>query len=288
MQSTMPGREMAALALIGALAGCGSSGSGGLPPITLQGATIWQQVDDDSTQVLRAIEGGDGGGFSGVIFVSDGFFPFVQAQTGASGGQTVFARDPSNQARLFLPGTSGSGNYENTRFINLTYQAGGRTYNQVGYIGRVTVADDMALASGTATYQGSGTVDVFIVPPSGSTERYGSGDAAIAADFGAATVDVVMFGDPRNANWIGRPYDEFRITGMTIDGNIFSGGTFSARKDGAEVAAFPGDFQARGFFAGFNDGNGAVGAGDLPGEAAGAFRAESARDGVAYGVFAGD
>lgn len=283
-----PAGCLAALAAIGALAGCsGGSGSGGVP-ITLQGATIWQEVGDDSTQVLRQIEGGDGGNFSGVIFVDDGFLQFLQEQTGSGGGETVFFRDAANQARLFLPGTAGSGEYESTRFLNLRYQVGNRVYNQFGYIGRVTVPGDMALASGTATYTGTGTVDVFISSPTGSTDAYGDGNAAITADFDGRTVDVVMNGGGRNANWIGRTYDEFAISDMTISGNTFSGGTFSARKSGTEVATFPGDFQATGFFAGFNDGNGAVGSGDLPGEAAGAFRADSAREGVAYGIFAGD
>lgn len=288
MQSVHPARFGAALAALTALSACGGgSGTGGVP-ITLQGATIWQQTDDASTQVLRKIEGGDGGNFSGVIFIDDGFLQFLQAQTGSGGGQTVFFRDAANQARLFLPGTTGADDYESVRFLNLTYQVGNRVYNQFGYIGRVTVADDMALASGTATYTGTGTVDVFVLPTGGSRLDFPGGNATITADFDANTVNVVM-NRPGSAQWVfGTPYDEFRITGMTIAGSGFSGGSFSARKSGTQVATFPGDFQATGFFAGFNDGNGAVGSGDLPGEAAGAFRADSALDGVAVGFFAGD
>jgi hypothetical protein len=277
---------VAVLCMLSACSG-GGSGTGGVP-ITLQGATIWENSGDASSQVVRAIEGGDGGDFRGVIFVDDGFLEFLQQETGAGGGEVVFFRDAQNQARLFEPSATGSDDYENIRLISLRYSVGTESYQQIGYIGRATPLAEMALATGSATYVGTGTVDVIVNPQAGGTLSFPSGNAAVTADFGASSVDVVM-NRPGQANWDQQRYDEFRITGMVIDGNTFSGGTFSARKNGATLPDFgTGDFQATGFFAGFNDGSGTVGSGDVPGETAGAFRADSAADGVAFGYFAAD
>lgn len=139
-----------------------------------------------------------------------------------------------------------------------------------GFLGVATAPGDMP-NSGTATFTGEAMGDVSRqtyepVYEGAATYTHKTyhdaalvGAASVRADFGAGTVDVAMTGltatDRATGAPLTTPIDTVNLTGMTIDGNTFNGGSIEVLKDGASVEAAFGKrrvHQAGGTFFGYD------------------------------------
>ncbi len=279
-------RALAAVASVALLSACGGSGSTGTPPITLKGATFWAPASDLTQAAIRNVEGGSGANFGSVIYIDDGLAEFLQAQTQSSADGTLFFQvDANNFAIVGTPDGASPSQYSDMRFLRLVYSSGGEIYVQDGVLGRFTSDANMALASGQATYTGQSTAEVLARPRSGSNFDLLQGDTVATVDFDAKTVEILL------SNFRPSPdatFDAVRVSGMTISGNRFGGGTFTALAGGTPTGDFSGgDFQSSGVFAGWNDSNGTAAGGDTPAELGGAFLA-STTDGIAAGRYVAD
>lgn len=142
---------------------------------------------------------------------------------------------------------------------------GGSTF---GVIGIATDVQDIR-ESGSITYTGEFGGQII---QSGITDDLEDWDATLTANFNDdGTVDATFEGDGSNL------IDEIEITGATIDGNTFSGGTLSTSGNaGDNVTGTDVDFEG-GFF-GYNT------ALDAPAEAGGAI-VSADDDTLLYGAF---
>lgn len=140
--------------------------------------------------------------------------------------------------------------YEYVTAYTGQYTSGGTTYDVDGVVGIMTEAADMP-NTGRATYTGIASAGVNDY----TQDSYGTGNRAFAlqngvstvnADFAAGTVDVTMnnftarefTGIPGNEfvdASATTPVDTIRVTGMTIAGNSFTGGTLVTERNGAAV-----------------------------------------------------
>ena len=112
--------------------------------------------------------------------------------------------------------------------------AGGNV-NLQGVYGVTTVAADVP-TSGTANYTGESGGSYF----DGSSTVSLVGSSNISVNFVAKTVNLVAGGLAMRGDLTGVPvllqnFDEVRVTGMTISGNRFSGGTISFYNGGTHV-----------------------------------------------------
>lgn len=278
---------LAAIVVASVLAGCGGGGgSTGTPPITLKGATFWRPQSDLSQAAIRNVEGGSGANFGSVIYIDDGLADFLQQQTQSSPDGTLsFQLDANNFAIVAAPDGASPSQYSDMRLLRLVYSTNGVIYIQDGVLGRFTSDANMALASGQATYTGLLTANIIAQPNSGNEFFLNFGDTVATVDFAGKTVDVLL------SNFQPSPdatFDSAQITGMTISGNRFSGGTFTALAGGTPTGDFTGDdFRSSGVFAGWNDSNGTAAGGDRPAELGGAFLAATT-DGIVAGRYVAD
>ena len=235
---------MAAGAAALALAGCGGSGGGGTPPVTDGGATVVVPAGDVARAALLDIEGNTG---TNALFIREGTLSIVLPETSESSVFTrVFrSRDGRIVARLTTPaGLSALG------FLRLEYQRGSETLVSQSVFGRATGVSDMPVA-GTATFRGNDFAQLRLEKGTGGADL--SGDAIVTADFGAGTVRAVLdFSDPNNASAFGEPINVVDISGMTIAGNRFSGGTLTSRSGTTAVPEYsnPTSLASSGLFGG--------------------------------------
>jgi hypothetical protein len=262
----MTGAACAAMSL--ALAACGGGTDNLRPPITLSGVTYAVPDSDLSRADLRETEGGTGSvNFGSVIYVDDGTLEFLGTQTAAGVTSQFTADDGSVAFVTALPG------FEETRLISQQFTQDGERYFSQGILGRFTSETRMATAEGEATYLGVGTAQVQVDGP--STFDLLGGNSAVTVDFGAGRVSATLDFSGTAAGTVG-DIDRVDISGMSIDGNRFSGGRLTSSKDGATVGAYsdPAALSSSGIFAGWNDATGNVRDRSLPAEVGGAFVAD--------------
>ncbi|SFR07468.1 hypothetical protein SAMN04515673_104232 [Poseidonocella sedimentorum] len=296
-------RQIGSIGLLGlALAGCGGGGGGegeetvrdpGGPDGETQAYRILKSTDNASStlagQAYRTARDGSGtvlletATLSGTINHRTGATTLaddVYSLTDGDGPDSVgFLSDGAGGAAFVSGLADDGGTYEYVSTFIMGYEDGGSDYDAVGVVGIATSAGDVP-ASGSASYNGDAVVDVF--QSSGQTSM--TGDSRVSADFGAGRVSVTMDNfsarDSGGAS-VAAPLDSIAISDMTISGNGFSGGSFSARSGGAATDLTGGATlsEAAGGFYGLEDG--------IPDEVGGAF-AESGPDGVLTGVFIAD
>lgn len=262
-------RTLAACAALSLpLAACGGGGDSVNPPITLNGVSY----DTSGTAPrLRETEGGDG---TSVIFVDDGVREILARRIGGSGSEAIYQSDDGVILRLTaVPG------FESTRFISM--EEDGAPFAE-GIIGRFTGETRMAAATGTATYLGAGrgVATVRVEDASGPLFDLEGAETvtSVVVDFGTPGNVTATLDFSRTASAVFEPIDTVEITGMTISGNRFSGGTLEASKGGVPVpdySASAGQLASSGVFSGWNDTTGNVRGGNLPAEVGGAFLAEA-------------
>lgn len=221
---------IAASAAAIALAGCGGSSGGGTPPITDRGASIVVPASDLSRAELLNVQGNTG---ANALFIEEGSLRFLLPETSESDRFTrVFrSRDGGVVARLTTPtGLSDLG------FLQLEFSRGGEVFVSQGVFGRSTSLPQMPVA-GEATFRGADFAQLRLETGADGADL--SGDAIVTADFTSGRVQAVLdfTGD---ASAFGEPINVVDISGMTIDGNRFSGGTLTSRLNGTTVPEFSG------------------------------------------------
>jgi hypothetical protein len=251
------------------LGACGGGDGTPRPPITLNGVTYAVPNASVSRSELRNTEGGAGQGIGSVVFVDDGVFEFLGKETRRLDQfVTEFRSDDGAIALVTAPP-----GYEDSRLIRLVYSQGGINYVSEGIIGRFTSDARMALASGTATYVGTGTAEIRGDSAFGQRFDLIRGNTVVEVDFNRREVSSEL--DFRGtAAAVSAPIDTVRIDGMRINGNRFSGGSLTASKDGTGQPAFTASgaaLSSSGVFAGWNDATGNVQGGNRPAEVGGAF-----------------
>lgn len=128
----------------------------------------------------------------------------------------------------------------------------------LGVAGYATTAGDMP-TSGSATYQGEGMIVTNDRLPSGETTQHRSANTSVTVNFGAGTADVVMAGVTAPAAGATAVVDQVNITGATVSGAGFSGGTVTATLGGANALGITGGNDAitsSGQFYGYDGANG--------------------------------
>lgn len=253
-----------ALATVSALALAACSGGGGgteRPEISLRGVAYTSVNSDLTAGTLQDVSGGSGRPIANFIYVETGALsalattslqldPFTTRFTGP-GGEQIFVTTPTG--------------FEDAALTRIEYTENGQSIVATGVLARTTSTSNIALVSGTAVYRGTDTVEVLALRPGQATTALLSGNAEVTADFDAARVDVVM-------NVFQGSTAVVTISGATIAGSGFSGGTLEVVQGGSVVTDLSGQPDHRGTFAGFNDATGS----NLPAEVAGAFRATTA------------
>jgi|GEM_PF-6206525 len=229
--------------LVLAIAGCGGGGTG----VTRQGpsGTEFPVVTGDSAPAVAVPAGSQGiigsqaiSLFSireiqlqktngaekanGAVTIADGTSLF----TGASGysGSGIQAGNigqlaliPTNQTYTTATMYSGGiADPSNNIFYGITQ----------GVYGAATPAGAIT-TNGTATYNG----DAAGIFKDTSLIKFNAGNSTVNVDFQSQTANVSMFAfDPNSA-----PFDEVMVTGMSINGNRFDGGTLQLSKGGIFV-----------------------------------------------------
>lgn len=195
------------------------------------------------------------GGFS----YNDGNYTFSSASGFSSGTATDGASGTVND-------TSGNyaGIYDYVVPVTVSYTSGGSNYTSSGFIGVATAAENIPV-SGTATYFGDATGTAI----SGDDfYELTNGNSQVAVNFATENVNVLLNSftvtdgeDPATFTGL----DSVNITGMTISGNTFTGGSLSTTYLGSASTPIGDDVvtNARGVFFGWDYTN------DIPAEVAG-------------------
>lgn len=132
---------------------------------------------------------------------------------------------------------------------NGQYQISGQSYSSEGVAGIVTAESDVP-STGTAEYAGVAFGSGATV--SGGSFELLSGNAAASVDFLEGTLSLTADGFAD----VGAPVDEVRVSGASIDGASFSGGTISLLIDGSSAdGILGGNIQSQfgGNFYGYDD-----------------------------------
>lgn len=257
---------------VAVLAACSSGGGGSAdakPPTTLRGANYTVPGGDLSEAQLRRTEGGSGANINDVVFVDDGVFEFLGRRTRQLDAITTEFVSDDGTSVAFVTAPPG---YEDTRLIRTEFTDGGVSYVSEGVLGRFTSEARMATALGSATYVGEGTAQVRGDEGFGDRFDLIGGDAVVTVNFGSRRVDTSL--DFRGtAGAVSAPIDVVQLSGQTISGNRFGGGTLVSTKTGqGTVNAFTtSNVTSSGVFAGWNDTTGNVRGGNRPAEVGGAF-----------------
>lgn len=175
-----------------------------------------------------------------------------------------------------------AGTYEYVMPVTFSYVAAGVAYTTTGFAGITTNAADVPV-SGSATYNGDAVGSVV------TTSDYfdlASGISTIVVNFGASEVDVTLNGftatDALGAAATAS-LDTIQITGMTIAGNTFTGGTLETLLNSAtvDITGTNTSTSSEGMFFGWDD------AGAVPDEVAGV-SVTVGDDGILQFFFVGD
>lgn len=190
-------------------------------------------------------------------------------------------------------GRDAEGLYEDSNSVLASGSIPTYEYVQIGAHAYTTSSGDVFLASllygipsatseipsaGTATYNGEALV--FVAPPTdaallapfttGDVGPFTDGTALVSVDFGAGTADVTLANfvpiDATNGALATGTFDTVKLTGMTVSGTSFAGGTFETLQGTTtvDVVGANATHAARGDFFGFDAANG------IPDEVAGA------------------
>ncbi len=164
---------------------------------------------------------------TGATTLSDGTISVTDPDGGDDNGVL------SDGTNSLVVGSSGSYDYVTT--VRSSYIEGGTSFDTSGFAGVVTSAEDMP-STGGATYTGE-SQGVLVTATQGFDLNDGS--STVTADFASGTVDVELSGftvtDQVTGNAAVAPIDTVKVTGMTISGNGFAGGTFATTNAGADV-----------------------------------------------------
>lgn len=130
-----------------------------------------------------------------------------------------------------------------TIYKNVDYTAGGIAYNANGVAGIITKSTDVPTA-GTASYGGT----ALGIHVAGTTETNLRGNSSVSAYFGAVNVTMNGFNATNSVGGsVTTPITEITVTGASIVGNAFDGGTVAAKNGttaivtGGTSAQFSGD-----------------------------------------------
>ena len=228
------------------LAGCGGDGGGGsttwvapaagyYQPLDSTSATsndfggVGTQTNDANSTIAVTTASGTITHDTGALNYNDGAYNLVDPD-GFSGN---LATDGAGGT---LSKTTGqyAGTYQYVMPVTFSYTVSGVAYTTQGFAGISTEAAHVPV-SGAATYNGEATGT--IAATSGFYELAG-GISAISVDFGAGTAGVTLNGFSAT-DAAGAPatasLDTVQITGMTIAGNTFTGGTLATLLSGVPV-----------------------------------------------------
>ena len=226
------------LFLISACGGGGvdGGGTGPSPEFTTNYQTLNSTANTSSTLVGSAAKGNATTGnitVSGVVgtlnhntgrlVLNDGTYAFVDP----NGLNNGVATDGSSV--LTADGNQGfSGSYDFVTAYEQTYVAGGDNYTVPGFYGVGTTDADSNLVSGTVTYRGEAR---GVVGVSSSSTVLTNGDSTVSVNFNSNNVNVIL----NNFDTSTAPIDEIRITGMTLSGGEYTGGSFTTLNNGSNV-----------------------------------------------------
>lgn len=215
---------------------------------------------------------------TGNTTITDGTYSLTDAD-GFNGGNTL----TDGTSTITTDTSQLSGTYEYVTIYDQTYTSGGDTYDSVGIGGIITSASDVP-TTGSATYTGDASGLVVT-----ATQGFdlANGTSTVSADFAAGTVDATMTGftatDQATGNAATAPIDTIQLTGMRIDSDGFTGGTYDTLLNGTSVNVTGENTTANaaGAFFGYNESQTA------PDEVGGLFLA-TGDDGIVAGRFIAD
>ena len=169
-----------------------------------------------------------------------------------------------------------SGTYAYVVPYEQKYVSNGDSYTVPGFYGIGTTSADMNATTAQVVYNGEAR---GVVGTSASSNVLTNGNSIIVANFGTDKVDVTMSGFASNSS----PIDTISVVGIDLNGNRFTGGTFSTSKNGTAVNVTGANTtsSANGNFFGVNS------AGTLPDEVAG-IAVSQGDSGLVVGAFISD
>lgn len=190
---------------------------------------------------------------AGPLSLDDGQYAFT-------GTMNYIDPDNPDQGVYFSDGNSGvfflsafdGATFDYVMRYSGEYQFGGTTHSAEGVIGIVTADGDMP-TGGSANYTGVAFGSGATV--SGGSFELLSGDASASVDFSAGMLSLIADG----FSDIGAPVDEVQVTGATIDGASFGGGTVFLLNEGSSADGILGaniQSQVGGGFFGYDDAQG--------------------------------
>lgn len=224
----------------GSSTGGGSAAGGGTPPSY---EALSSTAATTSTLGGVALRSNNTSGALGIVATSGTTTHNTGNTTITDSTYSLTDADGFNGGNTLTDGTSTittntsilSGTYEYVTIYDQTYTSGGDTYDSIGIGGVITSASDVPTA-GSATYTGDAAGLVVTATQGFDLEN---GTSTVTADFAAGTVNTTMSGfaatDQVTGNAATAPIDTISVTGMTITGNGFSGGTVATTNGGAAI-----------------------------------------------------
>ncbi len=168
---------------------------------------------------------------SGATTINDGTYTLIDPD-----GYTQNGLLTDGVSTLFsTPAQGFTGNYDYARVYSHAYFVNTVPFVTTGVYGVVTREEDMP-STGTATYTGEAQASYFNTT---SNFDLSDGTSEIKADFAAGTVDVTTdkFDITNRETGVSANvgFNAVKITGMTVFGNQFSGGTITTELNGRKV-----------------------------------------------------
>ena len=250
---------LAATSAFALLSACGGSAPGHIPenyvPInqtasktsTLGGVSA--RVNSTNPRMDILTTSGTLNHFTGATTVTDGTYTLADPD-----GLDANNELSDGTVTLEVSTSTNNSSYEYLIVYTGEYEDNGQEYTTSGVGGIITSATDVA-ASTSATYTGESGFFVADGPT-----NYGmTGTAQVSADFSGGTVDVTMDVLTAEETTFGSPVvpviDRFEVNDMTIQGNVFTGGTLTTTKGGnpVDITGGPIRTEARGAFFGYDN-----------------------------------
>jgi hypothetical protein len=278
---------LAATSAFAVLCACGGGAPGHIPenytdlngvsvtPSTLGGVS--SRVNETTVEMEFLTTSGSLNHISGATTVSDGTYELTDRfgfrhDDDLSDGTTKF---DVSQPDIFT-------DYDYVFLYGGEYQAGGQNFTTAAVAGIITSPTDVS-ASRSASYNG----EVGVFTSQTAVTHTMTGAAQVSADFSANKVDATFSDFTAENETTGLPdtppIDRIEVTGMTINGNVFSGGTLTTTKGGNPVDITGGvtRTETRGAFFGYDN------AASAPDEVGG-FIFQEGPTGFALGTFLAD
>lgn len=231
MQRSTPTRIPTCLLLLTALGACAASESEPVTEADQIRAVRGSTITSEGTPILKAARArGEFNDTTGAITVTTASGTF-ESDGGPVGG--VYTASNGDEAQVFDTSQI-AGSYDHMLPLTVTIDVNGTNHVSQGVFGSISPAAIMtsSTAFGTAIFNGEAAITSQNTVT--GAVRHRSSDTRVTANFAAGTVDISMDSISPIAG-AAATIDDIDITGATIAGSGYTGGTASVTLSGANA-----------------------------------------------------